>query len=256
MAKRKAEPEKAENQERWLLTYADLITLLMIFFVLMYTISNVNSKKFAQLSASMSQALLGQNSGHFIGESQGPTPINDTFAKKNKAELESMKKAQNEIEKLVKDQGLAGKVEVSQMDRGLVISLKEALLFNSGSADITPNAKDIVVKVGKILVRMSNQIRIEGHTDNLPIHNQIYPSNWELSTTRATNVVKLLINQVGFSPQNLSATGYGEYRPIVSNNTNLNRATNRRVDIVVLRSVFDIAEPKINEKNLNQVFTE
>lgn len=252
MARRCSEPEKASNHERWLLTYADLITLLMIFFVLLYTISNINAKKFADLSASMSKALLGQNSGKILGEAVGQLPIKESLSQQVQIEAHNIQNAQQQIEKLIKENGLAGKVEVSQESRGLIISLKEALLFKSGSATITPEARVIVVKVGKILSMLPNQMRIEGHTDNLPIHTAAFPSNWELSTGRATNVVKLLINEVGMKPERFSAAGYGEYRPITSNNHEFNRARNRRVDIVVLKSAFDLAEPKITEEQLKE----
>lgn len=253
MPRRNTEPEKAPNHERWLITYSDLITLLMIFFILLYTISNVNSKKFAQLSASMSEALLGQNSGKFIGEAPGPFMIQNGKPA-NQAEVEELEKAKKEIDKMVKEEGLEGKVEVSQESRGLVISLKEALLFESGSAVINDNAKNIILKISNTLKKTHNQIRIEGHTDNLPIHNALFASNWELSTTRATNVVRLMINSSGLDPANLSATGYGEYRPIVANTNETNRAKNRRVDIVVMRQIFDIAEPEAsNEDKLNQL---
>ena len=242
MAKRKQEEAGHVNNERWLLTYSDLITLLMIFFVVMYTISNVNSKKFSQLSNSMSQALLGQASGKLIGDA-GPAFISGQGAAAAKAEMESMKKAKEQIDKLVEQQGLTGKVTVTQEERGLVISLKEALLFPLGSADLTPAAQQIIQSVGTILSSMPNQLRIEGHTDNLPIHTAQFPSNWELSTARATNVVNFLISRVGIKPIKLSATGYGEFRPIVANTTEQGRAKNRRVDIVVLRSILDVAEP-------------
>lgn len=243
MAKRNQDPPKAENHERWLLTYADLITLLMIFFVVMYTISNINSKKFAQLSQSMSQALIGQNSGYFIGSAPGPLVIQESDKVAGGREMANMTKAKEQIEKYIENQGLKGKVEVSQEERGLVISMKEALLFDLGSADITPEAQKVILSVGKILATLDNSIRIEGHTDNLPIHTARFPSNWELSTTRATNVLDFLVNHAGIAPEKLSATGYGEYRPIVPNTTEANRARNRRVDIVVLRNALDIAEP-------------
>lgn len=242
MAKRNQEPPKPENHERWLLTYADLITLLMIFFVVMYTISNVNSKKFAQLSNSMSQALLGQASGKLIGEA-GPAFVSGTGSAGTKAEMANMEKAKEQIDKYIKQQGLTGKVTVNQEERGLVISLKESLLFPLGSADLTPAAQQVITSVGKILASMPNQLRIEGHTDNLPIHTAQFPSNWELSTARATNVVNFLISRVGLQPKKLSATGYGEFRPIVANTSEAERAKNRRVDIVVLKSVLDVAEP-------------
>lgn len=242
MPRRSADPPKAENQERWLLTYADLITLLMIFFVVMYTISNINSKKFAQLSVSMSQALVGEKSGNFIGDAPGPMMIRESVAG-GKAEIAGMKKAEAEINKYIKEQGLKDKVVVSQEERGLVISLKEALVFDLGSADITPAAKGVILSVGKILLTLPNNIRVEGHTDNLPIHTARFPSNWELSTARATNVVNFLVGQVGMKPEKLSATGYGEYRPITPNTSEPNRARNRRTDIVVLKALLDVAEP-------------
>ncbi len=244
MGRRKGEPEKAPNHERWLITYADLITLLMIFFVLMYTISNVNAKKFAQLSSSMSEALLGEKSGNFVGEAPGPMLV-DTgqTAAGAKTEAASMEGALEELEKYIKEKGLEGKVEVGQEERGLVISLKEALLFRIGSADLTPEARNVVADVGQVLAKMPNNIRIEGHTCNLPINTSRYPSNWELSTARATNVVRYLVTQVGLKPEMLSATGYGEFRPIVPNNSEKNRVKNRRVDIVVLKSVLNISEP-------------
>lgn len=243
MARRGGEPEKAANHERWLITYADLITLLMIFFVLMYTISNVNSKKFAQLSASMSQALLGQNSGLIIGEAPGPSVIKDFNTPGGKTEAAKMKDVKEQIEKYIEKKGLKGKVEVTPEERGLVISLKEALLFNIGSAELTPGARDVIMSVGQMLAGMPNNIRVEGHTCNLPIKTAHFPSNWELSTARATNVVKFLINQVGMQPDKLSATGYGEFRPLGPNTSEINRAKNRRVDIVILKSAFEAAEP-------------
>ncbi|WP_418790993.1 OmpA/MotB family protein [Phosphitispora sp. TUW77] len=243
MGRRRSEPEKAPNHERWLITYADLITLLMIFFVLMYTISNVNAKKFAQLSSSMSQALLGEKSGYFIGEAQGPLIVDTEQAAAAKTEAANMEDALEKLKKYIKEKGLEGQVEVGQEERGLVISLKEALLFSIGSADLTPEARKVVADVGQVLIKMPNNIRIEGHTCNLPINTSRYPSNWELSTTRATNVVRYLVTQVGLKPEVLSATGYGEFRPIVANTSEQNRVKNRRVDIVVLKSVFNIAEP-------------
>lgn len=242
MAKRNQEPEHAGNHERWLLTYADLITLLMIFFIVMYTISNVNSKKFAQLSNSMSEAFLGQASGKLIGEA-GPAIISGSGATGSQAELDKMKKAKEQIDKYIEQQGLKGKVTVDQEERGLVISLKESLLFPLGSASLTPPAQQVIQIVGKILSSMPNQLRIEGHTDNLPIHTAQFPSNWELSTARATNVVNFLTTRVGITPAKLSATGYGEFRPIVANTSEQERAQNRRVDIVVLKSILDVSEP-------------
>ncbi len=243
MGRRGAEAEKEPNLERWLLTYADMITLLLIFFIVMFTISNVNAKKLAQVSASVSEALLGQNSGLLMGESPGPVLLKDTSAAGGKTEMLNMKTAQEQLEKYIEEHGLQKKVEVTQEERGLVVSIKEALLFNKGSAAINPGARDIILRAGQIFTKLPNNIRIEGHTCSLPINTAQFPSNWELSTARATNVVRFMVNQVGMKPERLSAAGYGEFRPIVPNTAESNRARNRRVDIVVLKSAFDVAEP-------------
>lgn len=245
MGRKNREPEKAPNHERWLITYADLITLLMIFFILMYTISNVNSKKFAQLSSSLSDALVGNNSGFFIGEAPGPLQVDGKVQTPGAkaAEKKAMEEAAQKIEGMLKEKGLAGKVEVGLEERGLVVSLKETLLFARGSAEINPASRDVIKKIGEALIKLPNAIRVEGHTCDLPIHTVQFPSNWELSTTRATNVVKFLIGEVYFPPKQLSATGYGEYRPLAPNSTEFNRQTNRRVDIVVLKTIYSGVEP-------------
>ncbi|TLM97883.1 chemotaxis protein MotB, partial [bacterium] len=218
MGRRSAEPEKAPNHERWLITYADLITLLMIFFIMMYTISNVNSKKFAELSASLSQALVGNNSGFFMGEAPGPVQIDGRVVTPGSpTEKKDMEKAAKQIEGMLKEKGVASKVDVGFEERGLVISLKETLLFARGSAEINPGSRDVIKKIGEVLVKLPNAIRVEGHTCDLPISTAQFPSNWELSTSRATNVLKFLIAEVNFPAKRLSATGYGEFRPLVSN---------------------------------------
>ncbi len=249
MARGSREPEKAPNHERWLITYSDLITLLMIFFIMMYTISNVNSKKFAQLSASLSDALVGNNSGYFVGEAPGPVQIEGKVNQAGKAaEQKAMTDAKQKIEGMLKEKGVSGKVEVSVEERGLVVSLKETLLFDRGSAQINPASREIIKKIGEVLLKMPNAIRVEGHTCNLPIKTAQFPSNWELSTNRATNVLRYLVDEVKFPPQKLSATGYGEFRPLAPNTTEDNRQKNRRVDIVVLRTIYGSVEPTTIEQ--------
>ncbi len=244
------EPEKAPNHERWLITYADLITLLMIFFILMYTISNVNSKKFAELSASLSEALVGNNSGFFIGEAPGPVQVSGKVvtAAGKVAEQKAMQDAAEKIQGMLKEKGLSGKVQVGLEERGLVVSLKETLLFVRGSAEVNPASREVIRKIGEVLLTMGNAIKVEGHTCDLPINTAQFPSNWELSTTRATNVVKLLIAEVNFPPKRLSAAGFGEFRPLVPNTAEANRQQNRRVDIVVLKTIYGSVEPTANKQ--------
>ncbi len=237
--KLKHEEEHAGNHERWLLTYADLITLLMIFFILMYTISNVDKQKLAQVAASLSEALVGDKSGKIIGESPGSAIVPGKGQ-----EAQAMAKARESLNKFIKENKLEAKVEVHEEERGLVISIKEPMLFVSGSAVIANQYKGVLVKLGTALKGFSNTIRVEGHTDNIPINTAQFPSNWELSTARATNVLKFMISDVGIGPSRLSAVGYGEYRNLHPNDTVAHRGQNRRVDIILLRAEFNKLEPE------------
>lgn len=249
--KRKQEPEHAANHERWLLTYSDLITLLMIFFIIMYTISNVDKKKMSQVAASLQTALVGEQSGKIIGESPGPKMIPG----QGEGEAEAMAKAREALTKFIKDAKLEAKVNVHEEERGLVISIKEPLLFASGSAVINNEYMGVLEQLGLALVGFPNAVKVEGHTDNIPISTSQFRSNWELSTARATNVLQFLIRQVNINPKRLSASGYGEYRNVYPNDNEIHRAQNRRVDIVLLRSEFNKLEPegsKLSEQSNQQ----
>ncbi|MGE5423084.1 MAG: flagellar motor protein MotB [Ignavibacteriales bacterium] len=254
--KKQPEPEK-ENSERWLLTYSDLITLLMVFFVVMFAISNVNAQKMQAVANSLSQVLTGKSPE--ILDTMGPSVIQgqsgvkvqgDTNAQ-GQGELETVRQQVAEYIKAqeVLTKGLSENIVILQQERGLVISLKDTLLFASGSAVLTPQARDIIYAVGKTLTAIPNYVRVEGHTDNLPIHTEQFPSNWELSVLRATNVSHVLIEQSGVDPERVSASGYGEYRPLVGNDTAHNRSINRRVDIVILKQKYDYFEPHQTETN-------
>jgi chemotaxis protein MotB len=133
-------------------------------------------------------------------------------------------------------------VSTSIDERGLVISMNDTLLFDTGKADIRPEFQQELTEMGKILNQLGNYIRIEGHTDNVPISNDEYSSNWKLSCDRASNVTEFLIMKSGIQPQKLSAIGYGEYRPIADNSSEAGKAKNRRVDIIILNSKFNAVE--------------
>lgn len=238
--------------ERWLLTYADLITLLMVFFVVMYSISTVNAQKMQAVASSLSQVLAGkapeilEYAGPVIIEGQSGAQRGDLM---NQAELEAAYLQLVEYLKILEtmDPGISQNIVIMQQERGLVISLKDTLLFPKGSALLTPRAQQVISGVGKSLSQLPNYTRVEGHTDNLPIHTAQFPSNWELSVIRATNVAQQLINEGSIKPEKISATGYGEYRPLVANNNEANRAINRRVDIVILKHKYNYFEPAPEE---------
>lgn len=256
------------GQERWLVTYADLITLLMIFFVLMYTMSQVDAKKYEAVANSLSVVLTGE--AITVLEGQGPSIIENLSGEllpegpssypDNEAQIEEVKDliaqfiAGQEVgtNRLGSTNSTGNKLSeyivVYEQERGLVISFKDTLLFNSGSADLTPEARDIIKQVGVALADLPNYIRVEGHTDDLPINTARFPSNWELSVLRSSNVVHVLSEEAGIPPERLSIIGYGEYRPLVPNDNSLNRAMNRRVDIVILKQKYDYFEPPTIER--------
>ncbi|HWQ80106.1 MAG TPA: flagellar motor protein MotB [Anaerovoracaceae bacterium] len=235
-----------DNSERWLLTYSDLITLLMIFFVVMYAISSVDAQKYQILSESLSGAL--QPSGPSGSVNGGVTTgggieihVSPTDGDSEKVDPELVAAAE-EIMELIKQKNLQDKVSVSIQERGVVVGLMNTVLFDSGSARIKSEAVATLVAIGQIANGVHNYIRIEGNTDDVPQSSVQFPSNWELSVIRATEVLKLMIDQSGVAPDKISAVGYGEYRPSVPNSSAENRSKNRKVDIVILSDKLDKSE--------------
>lgn len=236
----KGSPPRAEKDrsERWLLTYSDLITLLLIFFIVLYSMSTVDAKKFEDMLKSLSIALGGSSRGGVLEQGRSLIPGDKVY----KERLE-MQNTQERIRRMIAAKGLDGKISTTLSNRGLVISVKDTVLFPEGSVDLTSSAQEVILGVANILADMPNAVRIEGHTDTVPIHTARFYSNWELSTTRATNVLQFMIQSAGLPPQRLSAAGYGEYKPVVPNINDRNRALNRRVDIVLLSSAYNQFEP-------------
>jgi chemotaxis protein MotB len=239
--------ETHENSERWLLSYADFITLLMVFFIIMYSMSVVNQAKFQSLAQSLNEAMSGSNASALPpGETSPPLdppldplpqpPEDDAL---EQAALEDV--YQQILESLQKN-GLQDSVGLSIDERGLVISLNAMATFESGRAEIQPSFIPQLITIADILNSIDNYVRIEGHTDNVLVGAGPYQSNWELSTARATSLVQLFIHNSEILPAKLSAVGYGEYRPVASNDTSEGRAKNRRVDIVVIRNKFNELE--------------
>jgi len=248
MAGRKPPVEK-ESGERWLVTYADLMNLLLILFILLYSMSVMDAKKFSQLSSSLSSALGTSSSSSFIdGQGTNNSLMDlDTSAPASvipsKAEDQQMNAVMQKLEGVIAQGNLKGKVDVTMEDRGVVISINEQVLFKSGSAEMEPGSKTTIEDLGSVLLSIpGNQIRVEGYTDNDPIQTSQFPSNWELSAVRATNVLRVLVDKVGVDPSIISAVGYGEYRPKVPNTTEESKATNRRVNIVIVKNMYDTAE--------------
>lgn len=235
------EEEKEANNERWLLTYSDLITLLMIFFVIMYASSNLDASKYKKMSESFKSAFGGGKTivgQEYIEKSEGkPTPIVS-----KDPEQQKMNQLKNEVDKYLKKNSLDKNVITKVEERGLVVSLNDTLFFESGKAEVRNDTLKKLVQIGNILKHENNYIRIEGNTDNQPINNYEFKSNWQLSAIRAANVVQLFVEKCGFSPEKLSSVGYGEYRPVADNRTEEGRAKNRRIDIVIMSNKFNKVE--------------
>lgn len=244
-----------DNAERWLLTYADLMNLLLILFILLYSMANVDVAKYQQVAASLRAAFGDSSAASFMSEdgagvslinldANAPSPVMPS-----QLEEQQMEEVKDRVNEIIDKEGLQGDVEVSLQERGVVISIREKVLFKSGSADIEDESRSTIARIGKVLLAIpGKQIRVEGHTDTDPISSSRFPDNQELSTARANSVWRILVRDVGIDPKILSATGYGEFRPKVANDTPENKAQNRRVDIAILKDVFDKAESGVSAK--------
>ncbi len=225
MTRARRSVRRHENVDRWLITYADMITLLVALFVMLYAMSAVNQEKFGALAQSMRrefQALPEHQGGKIIGSGHL---------------VDSLEQQISQLERFLHEAGLQTQVRVRHEERGLVISLlSDGTLFDLGSAELKPPAREVLDRVAHLLRQIPNPVLIEGHTDNLPIRTAQYPSNWELSAARAARVLRYLVQKGGISPHRLTAVGYADTRPLVPNTTPANRAQNRRVDIAILKS--------------------
>jgi chemotaxis protein MotB len=249
------------NHERWLVSYADFITLLFAFFVVLYASSQVDQRKVGKLSLAIQVAF--QELGVFpASATQIPLDSNDPMPFSTVQAIENVKRnaglariasspedslvgtaeemdlgtLQSELQEALHNEIKLREVTLHRETDGLVVSLREFGFFDSGSATIKPEALPALDRIASILAIRTCKLRIEGHTDNIPIHTAQMASNWELSTARATELIRVLIVGHRFLPERLSAAGYAEYHPIASNLTAQGRAQNRRVDLVILRA--------------------
>lgn len=245
MARRRRE-EEHENHERWLVSYADFITLLFAFFVVMYAISSVNEGKYKVLSNSLTNAFkntTAQPGGQPIAVLQGPPilpmkPIAkpDRLAEQKRTEKneqrQKMKNVADDIRNALQPLIAQGKVKLLETSRGVTVEINDSVLFPAGQAKLQPASVSAMLAIAQVLADSDFPITIEGHTDNVPISTPQFPSNWELSAMRATTVLRLF-NDGGVGAERLTAIGYGETRPVETNTTVEGRARNRRVSILI-----------------------
>jgi chemotaxis protein MotB len=224
----KGEAMESAGMMRWLLTYADMITLLLALFIILFSISTINKVKL--------QRLVRDLGGGFNSQDAINNPPNGMTTSATKDDLQAM---QAQLQSFISSNSLQNKVQTKiQRDgkkRELVITLlSDKQLYDSGKADLKPETKVILNQVYRELKGRQNEVRVEGNTDNVPIANEQFPSNWELSAARATGVARYLVEGDGLAARRISALGYGEYRPKFPNDTDAHRAANRRVDVVIL----------------------
>lgn len=225
---RKKKMEEHENLERWLISYADFITLLFAFFVVMYSISAINEGKLRTVSEAINAAF-----NPFIAFSS--TNIKIT---REQSSTEIFKVDMNlylqVVPQIKKIDETGQRIKVVKDRRGIVIRIADNVIFETGRAEVLTEAEAALDKIAGLIRNKPNPILIEGHTDNIPIRTAAYPSNWELSTARAVSVMRYFTERKEFEPDRFSVAGYAEYRPVASNDTLEGRAANRRVDIVLL----------------------
>ncbi len=238
-----------EHLDRWLLTYADMITLLTIFFLLLYSMSVVSRGKFSSLASSV-RASLSPSKASVTAGGGGILPGSPKGEVSEQKYAESM---QN-LNQFVEQHKLKDRVSVAQDTRGITISLlADDMLFQRGSADVQGGAAALLWKVSRLLQTVSNVVQVEGHTCNLPIKTAQFPSNWELSTSRAGAIVREFTERYGLDANRFRAAGYAAIRPIVPNTSETNRSRNRRVDIVILKTERQKEAETLRKAELNRV---
>jgi len=236
--RRRKKREEPENLERWLITYADLITLLLAFFIMMYTFSKHDSQKYREVTGHLKTIFTGGSGIVAEGNAAGNVPFDVSLKTPGSAE-DVKARLEEEIKKLAGTDSLEKKVSVITDERGIVIRVLDEAFFDLGKADLKPGAKRTLDTIATVIQSIDNPLRVEGHTDDIPIATPEFKSNWELSVRRATEVVRYLIEKHDVSPPRISAVGYAEYHPVAPNDTDENRSRNRRIEIVVLRSLSD-----------------
>ncbi len=246
-SRRPRKAEDGDNLDRWLLTYADLITLLLAFFVVMYSMSQIDAKKFGRMAQALSGVLKG---GDVVLDRWD---IDPSATGHGLLEVGDLKMLQKYVEEKSEEMGRQEEVITEITERGLVVRIMESVVFEQGATELNPRAMEILDLVAERIKSLPNHIRIEGHTDDREPRSDRYPSDWDLSSARATRVVEYLIDRHGVSPSRISALGYGKHRPIRPNNSIDNRAQNRRVDIVVLTEELSSEEPRSEAFRLSPV---
>jgi chemotaxis protein MotB len=259
LSRKKQNQEESSGAPEWMTTYSDMVTLLLTFFIMLFAMSTVDQNRFTDVAKSLSNSLMNMSTGDSILDSSGKSIIAVDFVNPSDKNLPEQKEkyiesaeemvidaqrqihnmemdiAKDEIRQAVEAQGIGEKVEIVEEKDYILVRLESEVFFDSGSADIRPGGFLVLQQFAEILRNIDNEILVSGHTDNVPINTPLYKSNWELSTARATTVVRYFTETLGLDPVKFTATGNGEFRPIGDNNTAEGRQRNRRIEIMIMK---------------------
>lgn len=256
MKRRRIRRNKNSGAPKWMVTYSDMVTLILVFFVLLFSMSQIDQAKFDALSDSFKNRMIfdfypspvpmehptestsHEENGENMNEFQTPTLLDDIDDKDEDADekQDSLGQLLEDVEHYLEENNLEDVITANRTGRGVTLVLQENILFDSGEAEILKKGKPFLNKIGKLLTKLPNDVKVEGHTDNRPISNYRYPSNWELSGARASSVIRYLIEENDFDEERFSVAGYADTRPSVENSSAKNQSKNRRVEIIILEN--------------------
>lgn len=253
MKRRRVRNKSDKGAPKWMVTYSDMVTLILVFFILLFSMSQLDIEKFEAVSDSFKNRMIfdfypspvpmeypSESSTHQetddpSNEFESPALLNEFDEQDLKGEEEDrLSQLMEDVEQYLEENNLENVITANRTERGVVLILQESILFDTGEADILESGKPFLTMVGTLLAKLPNHVNVEGHTDDRPISNYRYPSNWELSGARASSVIRYLIEENDFNESRFSAVGYSDTRPAANNSSMKNWEKNRRVEIVIL----------------------
>lgn len=241
--RKKHKPHEEHVDEAWLLPYADMLTLLLALFIVMFAMAQMDQSKFQEISKQFNIIFAG-GTGVIEGGGGPTSSVEETTQGLTNTQIEenTMSEIKSKLDAEIERNGYSDKVNVGLGNEGLDITIQDVVLFNSGDAEVLDEVSALLIHISNMLTNLSNEIKIVGYTDNIPIKNAKYRDNLDLSSMRALNVRNFMVNTGEIKPENVSIQAYGEYRPKASNDTEEGRAKNRRVEIFIIRQYPGIAE--------------
>jgi len=254
MKRRKTKRIRKSGAPKWMVTYSDMVTLILVFFILLFSMSQIDTIKFDAISESFRNRMIldffpsavpmnnpsessshnetGKNSNEFDATSDFPN--RDELDQDEIEKDDSLNMLIEDVEHFLDKHELNNVISANRTERGVVLVLQESILFDPGEADILDSGKPFLIKIGELLEAVPNHVKVEGHTDSTPMESYRYPSNWELSGARASSVIRFLVAEYDFNMARFSLAGFGETQPIEPNDSSENMRKNRRVEIVIL----------------------